>query len=80
VKPSQFLVPCALGTLSLVVRRTWRESAHSLPTSTDVINSEAMRPLPPHLHNLNLGLLHPVACVRSGDGALFRLRNVTIVA
>jgi hypothetical protein len=32
------------------------------------------------LLSLNLGCLHPVACLRSGDGGggLFRLRNVTI--
>jgi hypothetical protein len=30
--------------------------------------------------NINLGCLHPVACVRSGDGDFYiRLRNVTIV-
>jgi hypothetical protein len=30
--------------------------------------------------SLNLGCLHPVECVRSGDGVFFiRLRNVTIV-
>jgi hypothetical protein len=30
---------------------------------------------------LNLGCLHPVACVRSGDGGFYiRLRNVAIVA
>jgi hypothetical protein len=29
---------------------------------------------------LNFGCLHPVACVRSGDGDLYmRLRNVTVV-
>jgi hypothetical protein len=28
---------------------------------------------------LNLGCLHPVACVRSGDGGFIRLRKVTIV-
>jgi hypothetical protein len=32
------------------------------------------------LRGLNLGCLHPVACVRSGDkGSYIRLRNVTIV-
>jgi hypothetical protein len=29
---------------------------------------------------INLGCLHPVACLRSGDGSFYiRLRNVTIV-
>jgi hypothetical protein len=31
------------------------------------------------LNSLNLGCLHLVACVRSGDGGLFRLRNITIL-
>jgi hypothetical protein len=45
--------------------------------------TEIFTPSPdwPHSpHNLNLGCLHPVACVRSGDGGFcIRLRNVTIV-
>jgi hypothetical protein len=33
-----------------------------------------------YLTFLNLGCLHPVACVRSGDGGFYiRLRNVIIV-
>jgi hypothetical protein len=32
-----------------------------------------------YFQNLNLGYLHPVACLRSGDGGFIRVRNVTNV-
>jgi hypothetical protein len=41
---------------------------------------DLVRYIETRIYKLNLGCLHPVACVRSGDGVFYiHLRNVTVV-